>query len=99
MNMDFNLNPWSPQLMQNRIKGKLRSNFVPTNFVGFLGFWAPCFRHEHFAWGIDRTVSQSGHFHMVQSGGMRWASGRSTPSFSAKRTTTEGSCDSPFRCL
>jgi hypothetical protein len=48
----------------------LRENTVPTDFLGFLSFSAPCFRHEGFAYDRGRSVSQSGHLRVVQSGGM-----------------------------
>ena len=47
----------------------LRENSVPTDSVGFLGFWTPCFRHEDFACDHGRAVPQSGHLLVVQSGG------------------------------
>ena len=47
----------------------LRENSVPTDFVGFWGFRNPCFRHEDSAHDDGRTVSQSGHLRVVQSGG------------------------------
>ena len=50
-------------------KGVLRENSVPTDFVGCTGFRTPCFRHEDSAHDGGRTVSQSGHLRMVQSGG------------------------------
>ena len=46
----------------------LRENSVPTDFVGFVGFWTPCFRHEDSAHDGGRAVSQSGHLLLVQSG-------------------------------
>ena len=46
----------------------LRENSVPTDFVGFVGFRTPCFRHEDFAHDGGRAVSQSGHLRVVQSG-------------------------------
>ena len=50
-------------------EGVLRENSVPTDFVGCTGFRTPCFRHEDSAHDGGRTVSQSGHLRMVQSGG------------------------------
>jgi hypothetical protein len=61
----------------------LRGNSVPTDFVGFLGFWAPFFRHEDFACDHGCTVFQSGHLRVVHSG-------RTRPS-SAAWTTCAGS--------
>jgi len=46
----------------------LRENSVPTDFVGFVGFWNPCLRHEDSAHDGGRAVSQSGHLRVVQSG-------------------------------
>ena len=46
----------------------LRENSVPTDFVRFVGFWTPCFRHEDSAHDGGRTVPQSGHPRVVQSG-------------------------------
>ena len=48
----------------------VRENSLSTDFVGFLSFLASCFPHEGFAYDRDRSVSQSGHLHVVQSGGM-----------------------------
>jgi len=49
-------------------KPALRENSVPTDFVGFVGFWTPCFRHEDSAHDGGRAVFQSGHLRVVQSG-------------------------------
>jgi hypothetical protein len=46
-----------------------RQNFVPTDFVGFVGFLASCFRHEDFICDHGREVFQSGLLRMVQSDG------------------------------
>ncbi len=47
----------------------LRENSVPTDFVGFVGLWTPCFRREDSAHDGGRAVSQSGLLRVVQSGG------------------------------
>lgn len=49
---------------------ELRENSVPTDFVGFLSFSVPCFRHEDFTYDRGRSVSQSGYLRVVQSDGM-----------------------------
>jgi len=55
----------------------VRENLVLTDSIGFLTSRNPCFRNENADLGGYRTISQSGGFRVVPSGGMTGSSASS----------------------